>query len=181
MLVSDEEKIVKKARHLASQAREKEIHYEHKELGYNYRMSNLLAAIGRGQLNVLDERVNIRREIYQRYFNALSPIEGIIFMAEEYHSRVNRWLTTLLIDHDKTGIKRNDIIKALEVENIESRPVWKPMHLQPFFKGYEYVKNNNEDISGRLFENGICQPSGSNLSETEQNRIIDIILSLLRS
>ena len=179
MLVSNNEEYVKKARFLATQARELEIHYEHKELGYNYRLSNLLAAVGRGQLQVLNDRVKARRRIFQRYFDALSNIDGFDFMPEAPNSKSNRWLTTLTIDPEKTGVNRTQIIEALEKENIESRPVWKPMHMQPLYKDCAYVTSGKEDISAKLFKNGLCLPSGSNLSETDQNRIIDIIFSVL--
>ena len=181
MLVSDNEEYVKKARFLATQAREPEIHYEHKELGYNYRMSNLLAAVGRGQLLVLDDRVKARRSIFDRYFNALSAIEGIDFMPEETYSHSNRWLTTLTVDPKKTGINRTRIIQTLEKENIEARPVWKPMHMQPLYKDCEYITKDSQDISKGLFEQGLCLPSGSNLSISDQNRVIEIILSTIRS
>jgi len=181
MLVSTNEDHIKKARFLSTQAREPELHYEHKELGYNYRMSNLLAAIGRGQLQVLDERVKAKRQIFDRYFSALSGIDGIKFMPEADYSRSNRWLTTLTIDPVITGVDRNQIIKALEKENIEARPVWKPMHLQPLYKGYEYFTTNGKDVSGHLFEQGLCLPSGSNLSNNDQDRVIEIILSLIKS
>ena len=174
-LLSAEESLVKKARFLATQAREPEIHYEHRELGYNYRMSNLLAAVGRGQLQVLDERVEARREIFKRYFDTLSEIKGIEFMPEAKYSGSTRWLTTLTVDQNVTGVNRTQIIQALEKENIEARPVWKPMHLQPLYKGCEYVTVEQEDVSKRLFENGLCLPSGSNLSPKDQGRIIDII------
>ena len=179
MLVSDNKDLVEKARFFATQAREPEIHYEHKELGYNYRMSNLLAAVGRGQLQVLDERVQVRRRIFQHYFDALSGIDGIEFMPEADYCRSTRWLSTLTIDPSITGVNRTQIIKALERENIEARPVWKPMHLQPLYKGCEYVTVGKTDVSHRLFENGLCLPSGSNLSNNDQNRIIDIIQNTL--
>ena len=181
MLVSNDEEVVKKARFLSNQAREPEIHYEHKELGYNYRMSNLLAAVGRGQLQVLDERVRARRAIFQRYFDALSGFDGIEFMPEADYGRSTRWLTTLTIDPSITRITRTQIIEALEKENIEARPVWKPMHLQPLYKGCEYVTIGDEDVSRRLFEHGLCLPSGSNLSTVDQDRIIDIIITVIRS
>ena len=127
----------------------------------------------------LDKFVKKRREIFQKYFNAISSIEGINFMDEGDYCKSNRWLTTLTIDEKKTGIDRDKIISTLEKENIESRPVWKPMHLQPLYNEYEYVSNDDRDVSAELFENGLCLPSGSNLSEKDQNRIIDIILSLL--
>ncbi|MBC8485741.1 MAG: aminotransferase class I/II-fold pyridoxal phosphate-dependent enzyme, partial [Bacteroidetes bacterium] len=149
MLVSDNVDLMNKARFLANQARESEIHYEHKELGYNYRMSNLLAAVGRGQLQVLDDRVKARRRIFQRYFDALSNIDGFDFMPEAPNSKSNRWLTTLTVDPNKTGVHRTQLINALEKENIEARPVWKPMHLQPLYKGCEYVSVGDEDVSRR--------------------------------
>jgi len=180
MLVSNNEEVVKKARFLSTQAREPKIHYEHKELGFNYRMSNLLAAVGRGQLEVIDERVKARRAIFNRYEKALSHINGFNFMQEADYGKSNRWLTTLTVNENTAGISRTHIIDALEKENIEARPVWKPMHLQPFYKGYEYVTSGNEDVSNKLFEDGLCLPSGSSLSETDQNRIIDIILSLCK-
>ena len=179
MLVSNNEEYVNKARFLATQAREPEIHYEHKELGYNYRMSNLLAAVGRGQLEVIADRVSTRRSIYNRYEKALSHVDGFVFMQEADYGKSNRWLTTLTVDEKSTGISRTHIIDTLEKENIESRPVWKPMHMQPLYKKYEYIKNDDWDVSAELFENGLCLPSGSSLSEEDQNRIIDIILSLL--
>ena len=144
-------------------------------------MSNLLAAVGRGQLQVLDDRVKARRRIFDRYFNALSAIEGIDFMPEASYGRSNRWLTTLTVDPKKTGINRTQIINALEKENIEARPVWKPMHLQPYYQNCEYVHHDDMDISKQLFENGLCLPSGSSLSEEDQNRVTDIILSALNA
>ena len=179
MFVSNNEDYVKKARFLASQAREPKVHYEHKELGYNYRMSNLLAALGRAQLEVIDERVYKRRFIFNRYEKALSYIDGFRFMQEADYGKSNRWLTTLTVKEKVAGISRAQIIDALEKENIESRPVWKPMHMQPLYKKCEYIKSDDRDVSAELFENGLCLPSGSSLSEEDQNRIIDIILSLV--
>ena len=180
MLVSNDETVIDKARFLATQAREPAIHYEHKELGYNYRMSNLLAAVGRGQLQVLDNRVKTRRKIFQRYFDALSHIEGLDFMPEAPNSKSNRWLTTLTVYPKKTGVNRTQIIEALEKENIESRPVWKTMHLQPLYKDCDFITVNKEDISSKLFKNGLCLPSGSSLNRDDQNRIIDIVLETLK-
>ena len=179
MLVSSNEDYVKKARFLATQAREPVLHYEHKELGYNYRMSNLLAAVGRGQLEVLDERVAKRNSIFNRYEKALSHVDGLNFMEEANYGKSNRWLTALTVDKEAVGISKSKIIDFLGKESIESRPVWKPMHMQPLYKRFEYCKSGRQDISGKLFENGLCLPSGSNLSEQDQNRIIDIILSLV--
>ncbi len=179
MLVSNNKNYVKKARFLATQAREPDLHYEHKELGYNYRMSNLLAAVGRGQLLVLDKRVVARRKIFQRYFDALSQTAGFEFMPEAPYATSNRWLTTLTVDSKITGVNRTQIIDALEKENIEARPVWKPMHLQPLYKDCDYITVGEEDVSGRLFENGLCLPSGSNLSLEDQERVIDIVLNCM--
>ena len=179
MLVSTNEDYVKKARFLSTQAREKVLHYEHKELGYNYRMSNLLAAVGRGQLEILNERVSKRKFIFNQYEKALSHLDGLKFMKEANYGESNRWLTALTVDEKVTGISKNQIIDFLEKENIESRPVWKPMHMQPLYKKCEYVKSGYRDVSAELFENGLCLPSGSSLSEEDQSRIIDIILSLV--
>ena len=179
MLVSTNEDYVKKARFLSTQAREQVLHYEHKELGYNYRMSNLLAAVGRGQLEVLNDRVSKRKFIFNQYEKVLSHLDGLKFMKEANYGESNRWLTALTVDEKVTGISRNQIIDFLEKENIESRPVWKPMHMQPLYKKCEYVKSGYRDVSAELFENGLCLPSGSSLSEEDQSRIIDIILSLV--
>jgi len=179
MLISKNKKLIEKARFLSTQAREPEIYYEHKELGYNYRMSNLLAALGRGQLKVLDQRVNARRKVAKRYYNRISKIDGIKFMPEAKYGRATRWLTTLTINSNVTGINRTQIIQELEKNNIEARPVWKPMHMQPLYKKCEYIIGNNNDISKKIFENGICLPSGSNLSKIDQDRIIEIIVGNL--
>lgn len=181
MLLSQNEDCIKMARFLATQARESELHYEHKELGYNYRLSNLLAAIGRGQLAVIDKRVKARRKIFERYYKALSVIEGVKFMPEASYGKSNRWLTTLTIDSAKTGVDRTQIIRVLEKENIEARPVWKPMHLQPLYKNCDFVSVDNQDNSKILFENGLCLPSGSSLSQKDQDRVINIILSSLHN
>ncbi|MBT4685610.1 MAG: aminotransferase class I/II-fold pyridoxal phosphate-dependent enzyme [Candidatus Marinimicrobia bacterium] len=180
MLVSNNEEFVTKARFLATQAREPDLHYEHKELGYNYRLSNLLAAVGRGQLEVIDDRVSKRRSIFNQYKKALSHVDGFTFMQEADYGKSNRWLTTLTVNEKVVGISRTQIIDALEKENIEARPVWKPMHMQPLYKKCEYIKSDVQDVSAELFENGLCLPSGSSLSEGDQGRIIDIILSLMK-
>ena len=179
MLVSNNEEFVTKARFLATQAREPDLHYEHKELGYNYRLGNLLAAVGRGQLEVIDDRVSVRRSIFNRYEKALSHIDGFTFMQEADYGKSNRWLTTLSVDEKSTGISRTHIIDTLEKENIESRPVWKPMHLQPLYRDYDYLKLNSTDVSKQLFDQGLCLPSGSSLSEKDQERVIDIVLNCM--
>lgn len=178
MLVSKNKNLIDKARFLSTQSREPVLHYEHKELGYNYRMSNILAAIGRGQLKVLDDRVRSRRKIFKKYFNSLSDIDGISFMSEASYGLCNRWLTTLTIDSDIAGIDRGQLIDLLDKENIESRPVWKPMHMQPLYEKCDYIFEN-KDVSKSLFENGLCLPSGSDLSDADQNRIISLIKDIL--
>ncbi|MBK8681404.1 MAG: aminotransferase class I/II-fold pyridoxal phosphate-dependent enzyme [Bacteroidetes bacterium] len=172
-LISDNEKWINKARFLATQARDPAPHYQHSEVGYNYRMSNVCAAIGRGQMEVLDDRVAQRRTVFEYYKNALQEITGISFLAEPEGSFSNRWLTTILVDPKKTqGKTREDIRLALEKENIESRPLWKPMHLQPVFKDALYF---GEKLSETLFEHGLCLPSGSNLSPSDLERVVEVV------
>mgnify|MGYP001220445982 CR=1 FL=1 len=178
MMLSNNEDHVKKARFLATQARENKLYYEHKELGYNYRLSNLLAAVGRAQLKQIDFFVEKRRSIFQKYYDSLSQKEGIKFMKEADYGKSNRWLTTLTINKKVSSFNRDQVIDALNRENIESRPVWKPMHMQPLYKDCQYTRLDNFDVSAELFKNGLCLPSGSSLTESDQNRIIDIILSI---
>ena len=180
-LVSDDIEALERARYLATQARQPARHYEHTEVGYNYRMSNLLAAVGRGQLEVLAERVEARRAVYQRYYEALGEVEGFNFMPEADYGRSTRWLTVLTVEPELCGITRDDIIDRLEKENIEARPVWKPMQLQPLYRGRKYYPcHANESVSERLFEKGLCLPSGSNLKPEQQQRVIDCILSVTK-
>ena len=178
MIVSNDENLIDKAKFLSNQAREPVLHYEHKELGFNYRMSNLLAAVGRGQLKNLNTFVTKRRTIYKIYQEYLSGYDGLDFMDEPDYSFGNRWLTTLIVNKKRTFFHRNDIIQILSEHNIESRPVWKPMHMQPLYRDCIYVSDKQEDVSAKLFENGICLPSGSNLLEEDQLRIINIIKKL---
>jgi UDP-N-acetylbacillosamine transaminase len=168
MLVSENEAWIAKARFLSTQAKEDALHYEHKEIGYNYRMSNVLAAIGVAQMEVLDERVNRRREIFALYKKILGEHEEIAFMPELENSRGNRWLTTLTFA--KTNPKK--IIHALEESNIESRPLWKPMHLQPLFAEALCAQDGT---SQRLFEQGICLPSGSSMNDEDVVRVCEMI------
>jgi len=168
MLVSDNEEWIEKAKFLSTQAKEDFLHYEHKEIGYNYRMSNVLAAIGVAQMEVLSQRVERRREIFELYKKELSNINEITFMPEIEKSRGNRWLTTLVLDKTKPHI----LIEALEKENIESRPLWKPMHLQPVFKDTVIVEDGT---SQRLYEQGICLPSGSSMTDEDILRVCEII------
>jgi pyridoxal phosphate-dependent aminotransferase EpsN len=172
MLLSDEEPLVRKARFLATQAREAAAHYEHREIGFNYRMSNVLAAIGRGQLRVLPERVAARRRNFRLYVEALGDLPGVSFMPEASYGTANRWMTCMLIDPKSFGATREDVRLALECENIESRPLWKPMHMQPVFSGCRCVGG---DVSASLFQNGLCLPSGSALRADERVRIVDCL------
>ena len=172
MLIGNNADAIAKARFLATQARDDAPHYEHSEIGYNYRMSNLLAAVGRGQLRVIDERVRRKREIFDYYKKRLGQIEGIAFQPELPDSFSNRWLTAITISPETTGITREDIRLALEAENIESRPLWKPMHLQPVFQGrFAYLNG----VSEALFKDGLCLPSGTAMTEDDLDRICTII------
>lgn len=172
MLASDDREIINKARFWSQQARDPFPHYEHRELGYNYRMSNILAAIGRGQLQVLEDRVQKKREIFQYYRTSLSDLPGIEFMPEAPYGKCTRWLTVTLITPETFGADREVVRLALEAENIESRPVWKPMHMQPVFKGCRVVGGS---VAEDLFERGLCLPSGTQLSREEQDRVIETI------
>jgi pyridoxal phosphate-dependent aminotransferase EpsN len=173
MLVSDDTDALSRARFLATQARDQAPHYQHSKMGYNYRMSNILAGVGRAQLEVLDERVNARREVFDRYRIAFSDIDAIEMMPEAEFGRSTKWLTALTINPEKTSLKPMDIINWLNEENIEARPVWKPLHLQPLFEGLKYFKHSDESVSDRLFDTGICLPSGSNMTVEQQQRVID--------
>jgi dTDP-4-amino-4,6-dideoxygalactose transaminase len=175
MLVSEDTQITQKARFLASQARDPAPHYEHSQIGFNYRMSNVLAAIGRCQLKVLGERVKAKRNIFEYYRQALGNMPGIEFMPEAPHSMSNRWLSCLTIDQEKFGKTREDVRLALEENNIDARPVWKPMHLQPVFSGCRFAGTG---VSERIFERGLCLPSGTALSEEELSRICEVIRSV---
>ncbi|MBD3614994.1 MAG: aminotransferase class I/II-fold pyridoxal phosphate-dependent enzyme [Gracilimonas sp.] len=190
-LLSDDEELIQKARFLATQARDDAPHYQHSQIGYNYRMSNIVAGVGRGQMKVLDERVAQRRAVHERYFEALGKIwlegeiqnskfkilnsspTGVYFLKEPSGYFSNRWLTTVIINPEETGgVTREDIRLALAEENIEARPLWKPMHLQPVFESFPAYSNG---LSEWLFEYGLCLPSGSNMSEEDQARVIKTI------
>ncbi len=179
MLVSDHLDALDKARYWATQARDPALHYEHSELGYNYRMSNILAGIGRGQLKVLKDRVQTRRDIFERYSQALNGIDGLEFMPESPNGKSNRWLTVLTLEKTCKASPL-EIIHRLEAEDIEARPLWKPLHLQPVFKEYQYYPYQPENsFSDKVFQNGLCLPSGTNLEEEDQNRIIRIVRGAL--
>ena len=196
MLASDDQEFIEQARKLSQQARESLPYYEHIEIGYNYRMSNILAAIGRGQLRVLEERVNRKREIFEYYQKALGHLPGINFMPEPAYSRSNRWLTVVLIDKDQFGASPEEVRLALEDANIESRPVWKPMHMQPVFNPHitqidaDYKKETNRDgkkrrykarvvggeVAEDLFTKGLCLPSGTAMTEGDLERVVSVIV-----
>lgn len=177
-LVSKNEDYIKEATFLATQARDPAPHYQHSHIGYNYRLSNICAGIGRGQMEVLPERIKQRRYNYSFYEKELKGLSGISLLKEPAGFYSNRWLTTILIDPEKSGgITREHIRLRLEEDNIESRPLWKPMHLQPVFKNFPYYGNG---ISDNLFANGLCLPSGSNLTITELNRVLECIIAIFK-
>jgi dTDP-4-amino-4,6-dideoxygalactose transaminase len=171
-LVSDDAALVERARHLASQARQPVPHYEHEEVGYNYRLSNLLAALGRAQLRRLDAFVERRRAINQAYRTAFSDIDGIDFLPEAPSGRSTCWLTCVLLD-ESLGVGPTEICNQLAAQNIEARPVWKPMHLQPVYRDCRVVGG---PVAEDLFARGVCLPSGSSLSDADQHRVIDAFL-----
>lgn len=167
-LLSNNVEALQRARFLATQAKDNAPHYEHTQMGYNYRMSNIAAAIGVGQLKVLDQRVAARRSNHDFYQALFANVEGVQFLEEPEGYFSNRWLSCIIIDSAVTGVSREDLRLALEKENIESRPLWKPMHLQPLFAHSDYYGTN---FSEKLFQDGICLPSGSNLNPQEKERI----------
>lgn len=171
-LVSNAVDLVERARFFATQARDPARHYEHSEIGYNYRLSNILAALGRAQLSTLEQRVEARRAVFESYLEMLGDMDGLEFMPEADYGRSTRWLTTLTVDPERFGATRDDIINALEAENIEARPVWKPMHLQPVFTGSKVFGGQ---ASARIFELGLCLPSGTDLSNEDVERIAKIV------
>jgi dTDP-4-amino-4,6-dideoxygalactose transaminase len=174
-LISNTENYITRARFLATQARDEAPHYQHSQIGFNYRMSNILAGIGRGQMEVLKERVLQRRDVNRWYRSFLRSLEGISFHSEpntDYYS--NFWLTAIIIDEIKAGFSREELRLKLLENNIESRPLWKPMHLQPIFSTAPFF---GDGTSARLFEQGLCLPSGSNLTDEEKDRIRSTLLS----
>jgi dTDP-4-amino-4,6-dideoxygalactose transaminase len=175
-LISDNESHIKKAKFLATQARDPAPHYQHSEIGYNYRMSNVCAGIGRGQMEVLDERVKARRKNFDRYVNAFNSISGISFQCEEENSMSNRWLTCIILEPSEVKKSSDKLRIHLETLNIETRPLWKPMHLQPVFKDYPYY---GEGVAESLFKKGLCLPSGSNLKDDEIELVIETIIKYL--
>jgi dTDP-4-amino-4,6-dideoxygalactose transaminase len=174
MLVSDDEALVQRARKLATQSREPAPHYEHQELGFNYRLSNVLAGIGRGQLEVLEDRVQARRANYHFYVERLGHLPGVRFQPEASWGRHNRWLTCLTIDPAEFGCDREEVRLTLEAQNVEARPVWKPMHNQPVFDSFPAVGGA---VAEQLFRDGLCLPSGSNLEQSDLDRVATLVAS----
>ena len=174
VLISDDEEIIGRSRFLATQARDEAPHYQHSVVGYNYRMSNILAGVGIAQLQVLDERVTRRREIFDTYYQELAGIEGVQFMPELNGTKSNRWLTTLTIDQKIIQLNPYEIMDKMNEANIETRALWKPLHMQPLFKENKFYKDKNslESTAGLLFANGLCLPSGSNMSDSDQARVL---------
>ncbi|QBP42019.1 DegT/DnrJ/EryC1/StrS family aminotransferase [Paenisporosarcina antarctica] len=172
MLVSNNEERIAKARFWATQSRDQARHYQHSELGYNYRMSNVVAGIGRGQLKMLDERVAKKNYIFNFYKRELSHLEGIDFMPSNEWNKPNYWLSSMTL---YGRVRPIEVMEALEKENIEARPVWKPMHMQPFFEKYDFV---GTDVSEKLFENGVCLPSDTKITDEQLGRVVKIIRGL---
>ncbi|MGM9988150.1 MAG: DegT/DnrJ/EryC1/StrS family aminotransferase [Bacillaceae bacterium] len=177
MFVSDDKAAAKKVKFWATQAREPERHYEHKEVGYNYRMSNVVAGIGRGQLHVLQTRIQQKKHIFNTYKQAFSNIPAIQMMPISTDGEPNYWLSCITLDH--TEVKPIDIIEALEVHNIESRPLWKPMHLQPLYKQFPFYSSlSSGSVAEDLFDRGVCLPSDTKMTEEEMAKVIEIIKPL---
>jgi dTDP-4-amino-4,6-dideoxygalactose transaminase len=177
MLLSDDPEITRKARFLSTQARDQAPWYQHSQIGYNYRMSNIVAGVGRGQMEVIQERVEQRRKNHFFYRDHLEQVKGITFLKEPGKSYFsNYWLTTILLDPGKAGISNARLMEVMEKENIESRYLWKPMHLQPVFAHHPAYLNGTSE---RLFQQGICLPSGSNMSDDDRERIFKLLQKYL--
>jgi dTDP-4-amino-4,6-dideoxygalactose transaminase len=177
MLVTNDERVATQARYLATQAREPVPHYEHRAVGYNYRLSNLLAAVGRGQVQRLGDLIAARRETARHYRAALGDLPGLEFMPVAAYGTPNWWLTCLLVDADRFGAGRDEIVARLAAYDIEARPTWKPMHLQPVFQGYPVLGGA---VSADLFRRGLCLPSGSSLTAHDRQRVVDAIRTTAR-
>jgi dTDP-4-amino-4,6-dideoxygalactose transaminase len=177
MLASDDGELIAQARHLATQARDDAPHYQHSQIGYNYRLSNILAAIGIAQLAVLPQRVEAKHRIFDYYRQALGGLPGLAFMSTAPQGRPNHWLTVILVDSERFGADREELRLALERENIESRPVWKPMHLQPVFQANRVYGGR---VSESLFARGLCLPSGTQMSEADLERVVGVIKKMRR-
>ena len=178
MLTSEDKEFITRIRFLSQQARDEAPHYEHSQIGFNYRMSNILAAVGRGQLRVLEERLATKRRIFERYKSLLAGVQGIDFMPEAEYGKSNRWLTVVLIAPEKFGADREVVRLALEAMNIEARPVWKPMHMQPVFANCKCVGGKVAEL---LFQRGLCLPSGTSMTDDDIQRIVSAILDCRRT
>jgi dTDP-4-amino-4,6-dideoxygalactose transaminase len=178
MLLTDDGRVAERARYLATQARDPVPHYEHRAVGYNYRLSNLLAAVGRGQMMALDEKVKARRETARVYRDALGDLPGVEFMPVAGYGTPNCWLTCVLVDAEAFGATRDDIRVHLAERGIEARPTWKPMHLQPVFRD---CPMRGGAVSADLFRRGLCLPSGSALTDAHRQRIVDAVRSVARA
>jgi len=172
MLVSDNEERIAKVRFWATQSRDPARHYQHSEIGFNYRMSNIVAGIGRGQLKVLDQRIEKKRKIFEFYKSELGVLEGVKMMPVNEWNEPNYWLSCMTL----SGVRPLDIMIALDNEDIESRPIWKPMHMQPFFAEYDFI---GEDVSEKIFKNGVCLPSDTKMSESDLEKVVEIVKMLL--
>lgn len=179
MLVSNDEEKIQKVRFWATQARDKAPYYQHTEIGYNYRMSNIVAGIGRGQLKVLEERVDEKTKIYNTYKEAFKDIKEIKMQPISYGTRPNHWLSVITLDKN-SKVTPTDIIKALEKENIESRRVWKPMNIQPIFEKYDFIKVKEKSVAEDLFERGVCLPSDTKMIEKDMQRVIETVKKLFK-
>lgn len=177
MIVSEDEEMMRNALKKATQSRDQAVHYQHSEVGYNYRLSNISAGIGRGQMEVLEQRVNEKRKIFKRYEESLGDIDGIEMMPEMDNTHHNRWLSAMLIDSGKLGVTSLNIIEHLAENNIEARPVWKPMHMQPLFSENDYF-SEDQDNSKYLYENGLCLPSDTKMTVEQQYFVIEKIKEL---
>jgi dTDP-4-amino-4,6-dideoxygalactose transaminase len=177
-LVSNDSELVARARHLATQARDPAPHYEHSTLGYNYRLSNLAAAVGRGQLRTLEQRVQRRREINRRYREAFADLDGVGFLPDAPYGAPTSWLTVITLDPGDAAAKPDDVRHALEAVDIEARPAWKPMHLQPLYADAEIVGG---EVAEAVFATGLCLPSGSSLTDADQDRVIEVVRTVLSS
>ena len=177
MLVSDDEERIQKVRFWATQSRDKARYYQHSEIGYNYRMSNVVAGIGRGQLKVLNDRLAKKKEIYETYKDAFKDIPEIEMKPVPVDTKPNYWLSTMLLKEDSKVTPLN-VMEALDKENIESRPIWKPMHMQPVFEKYDFIKVEEKPISEDIFARGVCLPSDTKMTKEEQQEVIRIIKEL---
>jgi pyridoxal phosphate-dependent aminotransferase EpsN len=180
MLLSRNRQEIESARNLAAQARDPAPYYLHSKVGYNYRLSNICAGIGRAQLRALDQRVARRREIHRRYADELSSIPGISFMPEAPCGTSSRWLSVMLIDHKIQPMRPLDVVNNMAEKRIECRPVWKPLHSQPLYTEVQFFSNQSRSNCDLWFDQGLCLPSGSSMTQEQQSQVIDSLLSMLR-